>query len=52
MGPSALLGIEPNITIMAIGQFVGGLFLPTLIVPCLPEMLKVVDILFTSQNEV
>ena len=51
MGPSAMLNIEPNIWIMGAGQFIGGIFLPLLLVPCLPEMIKIVDILFWDLTE-
>jgi hypothetical protein len=43
MGPSAILGIPPNLIIMGIGQVVCGLFLPLMLVPSLPEMIDTVD---------
>lgn len=45
MGPSKLLGMEPNLVLMGVGQFSAGFFLSLMIVPSLPQMNDVITLM-------
>jgi len=51
MGPSQILHIPENLAVMGVGQALCGFFLPFCLIPCLPEMVDIVERKYSHLDE-